>query len=499
MQKIIFFILFFIISVYAQNRKFPQSIDYPHCIKPDHITQEQMNSDVYQTYLYWKAKYLKAAGSTPNGYYIEADTVTGGTGETVTCSEAHGFGMVIFALMAGDQNSGDKDAQSIFDGMFYFFKDHPCEVSDALMTWEVLSDGAGGETQQTSSTATDGDLDMAYALLLAHYQWGSDGDIDYLEEAKSMIENGLLKYDVSPISKRTLLGSWDEYSEYQSRPSDWMTGHFQAFYTATDNSVWLDVKNEVYRMATSFINKYSPETYLISDFVVKKEVEPAPEYFLDEHKETDEYHSNACRVPMRITCDYLHYKNEKSKEWMHNLLLWLKERTDNKPDSIVAGYFLKGGEIRQDRFLAFTAPFITACIVDTAHQEYLNKGWDLITDWNSGYYNDIIKLLCMLAISGNWWPPEDIITPVEKCIKKENCISMVFNKNGKIYLNISAIKGPATVSIYNCSGKELVTTTVRGSSSVIPIHKYLAANGVFVLKIDSVNGMRISEKISLFK
>jgi len=500
MQKIISCIfLVFIITVHSQNRKFPQSIDYPHCIKPNHITQEKMNSDVYQTYLYWKAKYLVKSGSTPDGYYIEADSVTGGTGETVTCSEAHGFGMVIFALLAGDQNSGDKDAKSIFDGMFYFFIDHPCEVSDALMSWEVLSDGSGGELQQTSSTATDGDLDMAYALLLAHYQWGSDGDIDYLGEAKNVIENGLLKYDVSPISKRTLLGSWDEYSEYQSRPSDWMTAHFQAFYTATDNSVWVDVKNEVYRMATSFINKYSPEAYLISDFVVKKEVEPAPEYFLDEHKETDEYHSNAFRVPMRITCDYLHYENQKSKDWMHNILLWLKEKTDHKPDSIVGGYTLAGEEIRPDRFLAFTAPFVTACIVDSAHQEYLNKGWDLIAGWNSGYYNDIIKLLCMLAISGNWWPPEDIITPTGKSIKKEIRKSTVFNKNGEIYFNLSAIKSPAIVSIYNCSGKELFTMTVRSSSPFIPLNKHLASNGVFVLKIKGCNGVHISEKISIIR
>ena len=136
-----------------------------------------------------------------------------------------------------------------------------------------------------------------------------------------------------------------------------------------------------------------------------------------------------------------------------------------------------------------------ACIVDSSHQQYLNNGWDHILNWNMDYYNDIIKLLCMLSISGNWWPPEEVISPININNKKEIKRRIVFNKNGEIYLNFSQIKGPTNISIYNLSGRELFSETVKSPSSFIPLNKYFSSNGIFVLKIDNTEGMLISEKV----
>ena len=38
------------------------------------------------------------------------------------------------------------------------------------------------------NSATDGDLDIAYALLLADVQWGSIGEINYRGEAERTLE-----------------------------------------------------------------------------------------------------------------------------------------------------------------------------------------------------------------------------------------------------------------------------------------------------------------------
>lgn len=81
----------------AENRPFPQSEVYDHCTQPDY-SSNNLASEVSEFFFYWKNKYLTQAGSTPGGYYIKT---TGSTQTALTVSEAHGYGMVTFALLAG--------------------------------------------------------------------------------------------------------------------------------------------------------------------------------------------------------------------------------------------------------------------------------------------------------------------------------------------------------------------------------------------------------------
>src|SRR5262245_61265494 len=109
---------------------------------------------------------------------------TGGTGSEITTSEAHGYGMILFALMAGY----DADAKKYFDGMFNMYDKHRSTGNSNLMSWII---DQSESTSADSDSATDGDMDIAYALLLAHYQWGSSGAINYIDHAKRIINLGL--------------------------------------------------------------------------------------------------------------------------------------------------------------------------------------------------------------------------------------------------------------------------------------------------------------------
>jgi hypothetical protein len=81
--------------------------------------------------------------------------------------------------------------------------------------------------------------------------------------------------------------------------------------------------------------------------------------------------------------------------------------TDSDPSKIVTGYYLKdGSEIRQKQFPVFTAPFFVAATISDENHEFVNKGWDHISNWRTNYYNDYINQLCMLQISGGWWKPQ---------------------------------------------------------------------------------------------
>jgi endo-1,4-beta-D-glucanase Y len=167
--------------ILGQNKPFPQALDFPNTIKPNNVSQPSMNNSVTSFYEYWKSTYLKPSnGKTPGGYFVYVSVESG----TKTVSEAHGYGMIISALLAGY----DPAAKTYFDGMYYFYKDHPSTIDADLMSWIISSDE---DAAKDEDSATDGDMDIAYALLLAHDQWGSAGAINYLAEAKRIINHGI--------------------------------------------------------------------------------------------------------------------------------------------------------------------------------------------------------------------------------------------------------------------------------------------------------------------
>lgn len=380
---------------YTQNRPFPQEQTWENCIKPTNHSQEDLNNDIKSFYDHWKSNYLTEANTV--GYYIQGDN-TGGSAADKGTSEGHGYGMVITALMAGY----DDQAKTYFDGLFNFFDSHRSSINSELMGW--LVDAEESESGAYSSAA-DGDMDIAYALLLAHDQWGSEGDINYLQEAKEMITLGLKKSDFGASSKRVLLGDWDK-DQFSTRSSDWMTAHMHAYFEATEDEFWNEATEEVYSLVDDITENYASNTGLMPDFIINELPEPAGEDFL-EGPHDGKYYFNAARFPWRIAMDFGHYGTQESKDHMNKILSWLKPETDFDPYNVYSGYNLDGSEIPGSGYdnATFVSPMVVAATVDAEHQEYLNLGWTFIRGLKSSYFADNINLLCMLYISGNWWAP----------------------------------------------------------------------------------------------
>ena len=380
------------------RKAFPQNVEFKNCIKPNHVTQDVLNSDVKSYYTYWRNKYVKPSngGTQGGGYYVEMRG-TGGDGSEITTSEAHGYGMIIFALMAG----ADQQAKKYYDGMYNMFDKHRSTGNAYCMSWVIHNTESSDHDQ---GSASDGDLDVAYSLLLADQQWSSEGQLKYLDDAREMIEKGLKKSIVHPVSKRVMLGDWDS-NQYSTRSSDWMAGHFRAFQQVTQDDYWNATAETVYSLIESLTKSYTSENGLMPDFIVGQSPQPAPENYLDEFKETDEYNWNACRYPWRITTDYAHFNTAKAKAAMLKLNTFIREQTNGNPAQIKAGYYLSGKPMVAYSDGAFTAPLVASCIVDDGAQVYLNKGWDILKESKGGYYDDTLCLLNMLLISGNWWNP----------------------------------------------------------------------------------------------
>jgi endo-1,4-beta-D-glucanase Y len=365
----------------------------------------------------WSAKYLVARC---NGYVILTEGGTGVADGTFSVSEGHGYGMVISALMAGH----DPMARAKFDGLYSVFREFPSTNSPDLMAWQLLSKCPAKEmctmpgpscfriTGDASGSATDGDLDVAFGLLLADKQWGSAGPINYLAEAKKVI--GAIKAkEMNPTTKLPLLAddvTATDDTYYMTRPSDFMVDHFRAYGAATGDAFWMQAVESIHTLVGSLQSTYAASTGLVPDFVVSTNTtaKPAPPNDpADEGPTTGEYSYNSCRVPWHLVTDYLVSRDPRARAEVNKLNDWIRTSTGGDPTKLLDGYKLDGmrGTGASGPDLSFTAPFGVAATLGT-DQKWVDALWMSITGAGlNAYYGDTIKMLSMIVISGNWWSP----------------------------------------------------------------------------------------------
>lgn len=385
----------------AGSRPFPQHVSYTAgVIKPSHVTQASMDAAVSSQYAKWKSTYLRTDGG--GGSWIKYD----GTNSTV--SEAHGYGMVLAAYM---------DDQPVFDEMLRYFRNHPTDQTPDLMAWKQTLQGGQMVDVDGSDSATDGDLDIAYSLLLAHVQWGSTGSHDYLAEARKVMA-AILQWDVNPKKNNLTVGSWVSGTDRKyTRPSDFMASHILAFarWDTANAARWNRVHKSIIKAVNDQFANGSQETGLVPDFMVIKDGlwRPVPGKWLETAHDGD-YSYNACRTPWRLAVSYIVDGHTGLLASQQKTASWIRAKTNGVPTNIDAGYYVLNGvngqSFRNYDDLPFTAPMaVNAMLGGTGAQTWLNSLWTSITGGDyaavTDYYGDAIRLQVMLTVSGNWWRP----------------------------------------------------------------------------------------------
>ncbi|MCS5732694.1 glycosyl hydrolase family 8 [Herbiconiux daphne] len=369
------------------------------------------DADVRAAYDAWKKRYLKAGTPTVCGtdtYYVDASSATG----SMVVSEGQGYGMVITALMAGH----DANARAQFDGLYRYVLDHPSEVNPELMAWHQGADCASFPGD--AGSATDGDLDVAYGLLLADTQWGSStpGSFDYRAEAVSLIA-AIGASEINPTTRLPKLGDWPESGTpfwFATRSSDLMIDHFVAFQNATGDALWGQVATAAAALVTTMQGQ-ATATGLLPDFIVNTNAtpNPAPANFLESANDGN-FSYNANRVPWRLASAALLTGNAAARTASVKIADWVQTSTGSDPTNIRAGYTLTGTQLVNYGDIAFSAPMAAAAAVPTAtgaDQSWIEKIWSSVKTTvtgaaSAGYYSDTIGLQVMLLLSGNFWLPD---------------------------------------------------------------------------------------------
>lgn len=379
----------------------------------DSMNASTLSEETVNFYTYWKEKYLVQDNyvTDETQYYVfygDQTYAEAGYSVPVTVSEAHGYGMLIATSMA----KYDSEAKEIFDGMYHYYKAHPSGIGPNLMAWQQTDNGTAIVNSSGADSATDGDMDIAYALLMADSIWGSDGEIDYKQAAVDVI-NDIMTYEVNKTDWVLQLGDWaywsDEGDKYYAatRSSDFIVQYMPVFAEVTGDDRWLNLYESTYSIINKIVDDYG--TGILPDFIIKDsttgEFIPAPANFLESENDGN-YYYNACRTPWRISIDYLINGNENAKKFADTLTDFIIKETGGDPWEIMAGYTLDGIAVSDWNDLCFNSPFMLAAACGdnaTWHNEVremcLHYGEDV-------YFGDTITMLCLIVDDGGWIVPE---------------------------------------------------------------------------------------------
>jgi len=322
-------------------------------------------------------------------------------------AEAQGYGLEVFALMAG----ADPEAKDCFDALLAYVLDHPSQITPALMAAEQNS---AGVSVNGGDSATDGDLAIAYALLMADHQWGSTRDHPYRDLAIVRIK-AIKRYNIDPVTRLPLLGDWsspDEPNYHSTRPSDFMLDHFRAFRAATSDRFWDSVIVAMQKLVTHLQREHASGTGLLPDFVVAtdtRDPRPAPAHFL-EGKDDGNFSYNAARVPWRLGADAALHGDPTSREQAQKISAWIRGDASGDPANISAGYTLSGQSLGDGGDMVFIATLAPAAMHSPADQPWLDAlcsrmAAEAARPGVGDYYASSLLLQSLILISGNAWSP----------------------------------------------------------------------------------------------
>lgn len=443
----------------AQDRPFPQNVQYDYGLKPSNISSDLAKSE----YALFKSAMLAECGNSLRVIYSGNKNETRG--------EATGFGMLLSAYM------GDKET---FDKLFDFYKRKLTSQAKGMMAWSVTCEGI-----LSQGSITNNDIDVAFALIVAYNQWSGN----YVEDAKKILTlisenlittcNGIKT--IYPGYSNQAWGGCNETNIQCYTPA-----FFRVFAKVTENQLWEDLANDSYKILNNGANS---TTGLVPDW---QTVEGKPT-----SSRVYNFAYDACHVPWRMALDYLWNGNENAKNWCTKVSNWAY---DIGPENIVEGYKLDGTPTGHYHTSAFVGGFAVAAMTNT--QEVADAfGADLKKIKDTDCFNLSSRCLYLMTITGNFWEPLRMGTTAAPALKQHGENLKIFpnpSKNGiftleverdinsenKIDIEIVDTKGELIFSGMLCSGESTCTIDLKN------------AKGIYLLRA-SEDGMVITRKLSI--
>jgi len=351
---------------------------YPQGHASSTCTLAVYNTDVLATaYMNWKAR------------FFDGTRIVRPENNNDTVSEGIGYGMLIGVYM---------NDQPMLDALWAYGKAH--FDSHGLMNWNI---GSGGNTIGSGS-ATDGDEDMAWALIMAGKQWNT---ASYTTDATTLIRN-LKSYAL----EGNVLKPGDGFGGAgQTNPSYFAPSYYRAFARVTGDSAWMGVVDQSYTIlaaASGSAGLVPNWTNSSGSGVAGPGGDQNGLYF----------GYDACRTPFRIAMDYCETGEPRAKAYLDKIVGFYTAQAPDAVNMLKDGYTTSGANPSgtlgdYSAGMAFYGPGGTAAMAGGAQVDFVRRVWaGLVNQTTSGamnssgvftYYNASWGVLSMLALSGNFW------------------------------------------------------------------------------------------------
>lgn len=342
---------------------FPQRVKYPHGVQSNNVDDDFV-ANWYQT---WKSRYLTDC----NGMVMPSTEST-----SVSKVEAQGFAMIAAAYMA------DK---AVVDGLYAYYQSKVQGSSCNLSAWHTTCGGV-----QDSGAATDGDIDVASGLVVAHWQWPNEG---YDDKARGIINN-LGQRMLTECSGLTTVypgcsggGAWGGCDETDI--SYYSPGFFRYFAKISGDSRWEKLANDTNTIRD---NAAHAQTGLVPDW---QSVQGRP----GAGSRVGHYGFDAIRTPFKHALDYLWHGTEPVRAWCEKVTNWAY---GVGVGTLVDSYQLDGSPAGQYHNMAVVGSLAVCASANTQEvvDAFVAESAKLRDDfWYSGYLGN----LYLLAMSGNMW------------------------------------------------------------------------------------------------
>lgn len=303
----------------------------------------------------WKSKWV---ASCPSGSLrVKWDDAN------KTVSEGIGYGMLLAASW---------DDQTTLDGMWKYYNEH--KNARGLMGWI----GTCSSTEDQGA-ASDADLDVAMALLMAHCKWPSAGYDTAATAVIGAMKTHLLKND----GGRWFLCAGDNWgNDCCGNASYQAPAYYRAFGLHTgDTAYWNKAAEDSYHY---LLTKMNQTTGLVSDWMVPNQLQCSA-------KGEGDFHGwDASRVPWRIATDYAWWGISDAKSYSEKISSFV----DGKGGihGTAPGHHLDGRDYGGDAVATFAGAFASSGIAinQSTVDTYFN---DLKTVNYDGYFNEILRTL----------------------------------------------------------------------------------------------------------
>jgi endo-1,4-beta-D-glucanase Y len=367
----------------ATNYPFPMSANgytkYPYGIKAATVSNATLQND-YNT---WKGAYVTTNGA--GGYQRVQSPESVNTYSNCTVSEGMGYGMLL-AVYFGDE--------TLFDNLWKYAALHSTGGTEAgMLPWIIDSGG----TARDVNSASDGDFDMAAALIMAHYQWGDNNGLNYTNLANTLV--GLCRsYDLNSNGAVRPGNGWDDYTF----PSYFMPAWFKLF------AAWDSAHAATWNTAVTENNAFLTAATASSFDKLPGEICNAATGAPMSNNPCggssgcpgNEYSYNSCRVPWIYAIDYVWNGTDST-----GVLAALAGFFNGKSGSIVDGYWISNGTNQGSYYnAAFTGPAGCSQMISSTYQTSLNAYYsaDVGFSATASYYNSSLQLLTLLLMTGNF-------------------------------------------------------------------------------------------------